>query len=152
MASSSTLIVTAQIIHLVGLTLLVGTIMMVDLTLIGVGIKRHPASEVAAELAPWTLAGLAIMLLTGPLNLASEAMRCYDSSFFWIKMGLFATALTFHFTVHRRVASAVPPVSRFQASVVGSVSLALWFGIALAAKFIGFYGEDLRQAGLILNR
>ena len=140
-----TLIVTAQIIHLIGLTLLVGTIMMVDLTLLGVGVKRHSAAEVAGELAPWTLAGLAIMLLTGPLNLASEAMRCYDSSFFWIKMGLFAAALVFHFTVHRRVVAAEPPVSRFQAGLVGSVSLALWFGIALAAKFIAFYGEDLRQ-------
>ncbi|MGA2715090.1 MAG: DUF6644 family protein [Bryobacteraceae bacterium] len=148
MSTSSTLIVTAQIVHLIGLTLLVGTIMMVDLTLLGLGIKRHSAAEVAGELAPWTLAGLAIMLLTGPLNLASEAMRCYDSSFFWIKMGLLAVALLFHFTVHRRVTSAEPPVSRFRAGIVGSVSLALWFGIALAAKFIGFYGEDLRQARL----
>ncbi len=145
MSGSSTLIVTAQIVHLIGLTLLVGTIMMVDLTLLGFGIKRQPAARVASELAPWTLAGLAIMLLSGPLNLASEAMRCYDSSSFWIKMGLLAVAIVFHFTVHRRVASAEPPVSRFRAGLVGGFSLALWFGIALAAKFIGFYGEDLRQ-------
>ena len=149
MSSSATLIAMAQIVHLIGLTLLVGTIMMMDLTLLGFGIKRHPAAQVASELAPWTLAGLAIMLLTGPLNLASEAMRCYDSSVFWIKMGLLAVAIVFHFTVHRRVAAAEPPVSRFQAGLVGCISLALWFGIALAAKFIGFYGEDLRQqAGL----
>jgi hypothetical protein len=75
-------------------------------------------------------------------------MRCYDSSFFWVKMGLLAAALLFHFTVHRRVVAAEPPVSRFRAGLTGCVSLGLWFGIALAAKFIGFYGEDLRQARL----
>ena len=152
MSGSSTLIEVAQIVHLIGMTLLIGTIMMVDLTLLGCGIKRQPAARVASELAPWTLGGLAIMLVTGPLNLASEAMRCYDSSFFWVKMGLLAVTLIFHFTVHRRVVGAEPPVSKFQAGLVGCVSLALWFGIALAAKFIAFYGEDLRQqAGLFTN-
>lgn len=147
MSGSATLIEMAQILHLIGLTLLVGTIMMVDFTLLGLGIKRQPAALVAEELAPWTIAGLAIMLFTGPLNLASEAMRCYDSSPFWIKMGLLALALIFHFTVHRRVVASQPPVSRFTAGLVGCVSLSLWFGVAVAAKFIAFYGEDLRRQG-----
>lgn len=152
MSGSSALIEIAQIVHLIGMTLLIGTIMMVDLTLLGCGIKRQPAALVGRELAPYTLAGLAIMLFTGPLNLASEAMRCYDSSFFWIKMGLLIVALIFHFTLHRRVVSAEPPLSRLQAGLAGSVSLALWFGVALAAKFIAFFGEDLRQqAGLFTN-
>jgi hypothetical protein len=146
MSDSAALIATAQIIHLIGMALLIGTIMMVDLTMLGFGFKRHPVSRVARELAPWTWTGLAIMFATGPLNLASEAQRCYDSSFFWIKMGLIALAVAFHFTVHRRVTLAEPPVSGSRARVVACVSLALWFGIAVAAKFIGFYGEDLREA------
>lgn len=151
MTRSATLIEIAQIVHLIGMTLLIGTIMMVDFTLLGCGIKRQPAARVGGELAPYTLAGLALMLFTGPLNLASEAMRCYDSSFFWIKMGLLAVTLIFHFTVHRRVVAAEPPASRFQAGLTGSVSLALWFGIALAAKFIAFFGEDLRQQAEIFT-
>jgi hypothetical protein len=151
MSDSSALIAAAQIVHLIGMTLLIGTIMMVDLTLLGFGIRRHPVAQVAAELAPWTWAGLAIMFATGPLNLASEAQRCYDSSFFWIKMGLIVAAIAFHFTVHRRVTMSEPPVSAFRAGLVACVSLSLWFGIALAAKFIGFYGEDLRQAMLLLT-
>jgi hypothetical protein len=144
MANSSVLIAVAQIVHLLGMTMLLGTILMVDLTLLGYGIRRHPVSTIAAELAPYTWIGLAVMFATGPLNLASEAQRCYDSSFFWIKMALLAVALLFHFTVHRRVTLAHPPVSAFRARLAGGVSLALWFGVALAAKFIGFYGEDLR--------
>lgn len=152
MSDSKVLIAAAQIAHLLGMTLLLGTIMMVDLTLLGFGIRRHPVSRVAEELAPWTLAGLAIMFITGPLNLASEAMKCYDATFFWIKMGLLVLALGFYFTVHRRVRMAEPPVSGFRARLVACVSLALWFGIALAAKFIGFIGDDLRErSGIFIN-
>ena len=146
MSDSATLIAAAQIIHLIGMALLIGTILMVDLTMLGFGLRRHPVSRVARELTPWTWGGLAIMFATGPLNLASEAQRCYDSSFFWIKMGLIALAVAFHLTVHRRVTLAEPPVPASRAKVVACVSLALWFGIAMAAKFIGFYGEDLREA------
>jgi len=146
MSDSAALIATAQIIHLIGMALLIGTILMVDLTMLGFGFRRHPVSRVARELAPWTWTGLAIMFATGPLNLASEAQRCYDSSFFWIKMGLIILAVAFHFTVHRRVTLAEPPATPSRAKLVACVSLALWFGIAIAAKFIGFYGEDLREA------
>ncbi len=152
MSNSKVLIASAQIAHLLGMTLLLGTIMMVDLTLLGFGIKRYPVSRVAKELAPWTAAGLVIMFVTGPLNLASEAMKCYDATFFWIKMGLLVPAVLFYFTVHRRVRMADPPVSGFRARLVACVSLTLWFGIALAAKFIGFVGDDLRQpAGIFFN-
>lgn len=144
MSDSKVLIAATQIVHLVGMTLLIGTIMMVDFTLLGWGIKRHPVARVAEELRPWTAGGLVIMFLTGPLNLASESMKCYNATFFWVKMGLLIVALIFHFTVHRRVAMAEPPASEFRAGLVACVSLALWFGIALSAKFIGFIGDDLR--------
>lgn len=145
MSDSKVLIAAAQIVHLVGMTLLIGTIMMVDLTMLGWGIRRHPVARVAEELRPWTAGGLVIMFLTGPLNLASESMKCYNATFFWIKMGLLIVAIVFHFTVHRRITMADPPVSGFRAGLVACVSLTLWFGIALAAKFIGFIGDDLRD-------
>lgn len=148
MSDSATLIATAQIIHLIGMALLIATIMMVDLTLLGFGFKRHPVARIGRELAPWTWVGLAITFATGPLNLASEAQRDYDSSFFWIKMGLIVLAVSFHFTVHRRVTLAEPPTSASRAKLVACISLALWFAIPLAAKFIGFYGEDLREAAI----
>jgi hypothetical protein len=148
MSDSATLIATAQIVHLIGMALLIATIMMVDLTLLGFGFKRHPVARISRELSPWTWLGLAIMFATGPLNLASETQRDYDSSFFWIKMGLIAIAVAFHFTVHRSVTLAQPPVSASRAKLVACVSLTLWFSIAVAAKFIGFYGEDLREAAI----
>jgi hypothetical protein len=143
----SALVALVQIVHLLGLTLLVGSVLMVDLSLLGFGMRRHPVSRIAGELAPWTLGGLIVMLITGPLILTSEALKCYDASFFWIKMGLLAVTLLFHFAVHQRTALAEPPAPRWRAGAVACVSLALWIGIALAGKLIGIYGDDLRVLG-----
>src|ERR1035438_8528643 len=76
--SSAVLIALTQIIHLLGLTLLAGTVLMVDMALFGFGIRRVPTSRIAAELAPWTAGGLVVMLISGPLILSSETRKCYD--------------------------------------------------------------------------
>jgi hypothetical protein len=143
--SSATLIALTEIIHLLGLTLLIGTILMVDMALLGFGIRRHPVARIAGELAPWTTGGLAVMLVSGPLILSSETLKCYESSFFWIKMTILLAAIVFHFTVLRSVVRAEPPAGRFRAGLVACVSLGLWIAVALAGKMIGIYGDDLRK-------
>jgi hypothetical protein len=134
---SAALIALLEIVHLIGLALLFGTILMVDLSLLGRGIGRQPVSRIARELRNWTIAGLAIMLASGPLILTSEAVRCYKTPAFWVKMALLALAITFHFTIHRRVVQADPPGA--SAKAVARVSLALWFGVALAGKGIAIF-------------
>jgi hypothetical protein len=143
--SSSVLIAVTEIIHLLGLTMLAGTILMTDTALLGFGFRRHPVAHVARELAPWTTGGLIVMLISGPLILSSETLKCYEASFFWIKMTVLLAAIGFHFTVHRRVAQADPPVGRFPAALVACISLGLWVGVALAGKMIGIYGDDMRR-------
>lgn len=142
---SRTLISILETIHLLGLTVLAGTILMVDMTLLGAGIRNHPVARIGRELAPWTLGGLIVLLLSGPVILTSEAEKCYYASFFWIKMAALIAAVLFHFTVYRRAVSAEPPVSRPKARLVACVSLGLWIGVALAGKMIGIYGDDLRK-------
>lgn len=136
---SATLIATLEIVHLVGLTLLLGAILMVDLTLLGHGIGSYPVSRVARQLNRWTIAGLAVMFASGPLLLVSEAERCYKTPMFWIKMSLLACALVFQFSVHRRVALAEPPIQGREAKLTAVLSLILWFGVALAAKGIAIF-------------
>jgi hypothetical protein len=143
--SSATLIALTQIIHLLGLTMLIGTVLMVDMTLLGFGIRRYPVARIAGELAPWTIGGLVVMLISGPLILSSETLKCYESSFFWIKMMILLAAIAFHFTVHRKVARSEPPAGRFRAGFVACMSLGLWIAVALAGKMIGIYGDDLRK-------
>jgi len=136
---SAQLIALLESIHLIGLTLLLGTILMVDLSLLGLGIGRSPASRIASELKGWTAAGLVIMLLSGPVLLSSEAIRCYRTPSFWVKMALFAIAVIFHFTIHKRVVAKEPPAPRPIARWTALVSLALWISVALAGKAIAIF-------------
>jgi hypothetical protein len=136
---SAAIIATLEIAHLIGLTLLLGAIVMVDLALLGHGIAGYPVSRIARQLNRWTVAGLAVMFASGPFLLISEAERCYKTPMFWIKMALLAMALVFHFTVHRRVTLAEPPVEGRAAKLTGALSLTLWFAVALAAKGIAIF-------------
>jgi hypothetical protein len=136
---SATLIAMLEIVHLIGMALLLGTILMVDLSLLGLGIGRQPVSRTARELDAFTAIGLGIMLGSGPFILCSEAVRCYKTPAFWVKMALLALAIAFHFTIHRGTARAEPPAPRPSARIVAGLSLALWFGVALAGKGIAIF-------------
>jgi hypothetical protein len=136
---SAPLIALLESIHLIGLTLLLGTILMVDLSLLGLGIGRSPTSRIAGELWGWTAAGLAIMLVSGPVLLSSEAIRCYKTPAFWIKMALLAIAVIFHFTIHKKVVFEEPPAPRQRAGWTACLSLGLWTSVALAGKAIAIF-------------
>jgi hypothetical protein len=132
--SSNVVIDGIETVHLFGLCLLGGTVLRVDLSPMGLGFRRQPVAGIAQDLAPWTRRGLTLMFITGPLLFISESLKAYDRPWFWIKMSILAAALIFHFGMQQPVALAEPPVSRGRASAVGVASLALWIGVALAAK------------------
>jgi hypothetical protein len=136
---SASLIALLEIVHLIGMALLIGTILMVDLSQLGLGIGRQPVSRIARELNFFTMLGLTIMLVSGPLILTSEAVRCYKTPAFWVKMALLAIAIAFHFTIHRRITLSEPPEPHPNARLVAGFSLALWFGVALAGKAIAIF-------------
>ena len=136
--NSLVLYTSIEIIHLLGLALLVGTILIVDVGLLGFGMRLQPVSRIAKGLAPWTWAGLVVMALTGPLLLSSQALKCYHNRVFWTKMALLSLAIIFHFTIHRKAIAAGPGIGPTQARLAGGLSLTLWVATAFAAKWIEF--------------
>ena len=125
--------------HLIGLGLTVGAVLMVDLRLLGVGLRQQPVAELAAAVQPWLLGSLTLMVTSGTLLFLSEAVKCYYSFPFWVKMTSLFLVLLFTFTVRRRVvrtglASDRPLLGR----VTALVSLTLWFGVAWGGRWIGF--------------
>jgi len=126
-----------EMIHLLGLTMVMGSLMVLDLRLFGVGMRRRSAADLSRDLSAWMLSGLAIILGSGALLFFGEPMKLYGSPSFHVKMLLLALAIVFHFTILRGAANrseAAPVLSRFAAAV----SLLLWFGVGLAGRAIGF--------------
>jgi hypothetical protein len=126
-----------EVVHLLGLVVLLGTISVVDLRLLGFGMRRQTVTRVSEELAPWTLAGIGIMLLTGIPLLLSEAVKCYQNDAFWLKMEFLLAALIFHFTIYRKVTSS-DKIRPLWAKATACLSLLLWFGVGLAGRAIAF--------------
>jgi hypothetical protein len=125
--------------HLFGLTMLLGTILLIDLRLLGLGMQRQPVTRLASQLAPWTVASLALSLASGIPLFLSEALKCYASDSFRVKMLFLFLAILFHFTICRRfTTSDAARITPWRSRLVASLSLSLWVGVALAGRAIGF--------------
>jgi hypothetical protein len=124
-----------EIIHISAFTLSVGTIAIVDLGLLGWG-KRGDPARLWKETASWTLIGLVIMLISGPLIFTSDPYMYLGNYSFRFKMVALLLAIVYNYTVHRKVAlsGASPGVSK----AVGAISIALWVSVVAGGLFIAF--------------
>jgi hypothetical protein len=143
MRNSSWLFDITETTHTLGIILVAGTILLVDLRLLGLGLKKERVSEVVERIVPWTLSGFAFMVLTGGWLFASEARKLYHSPAFRIKLVLLAlaglNALVFHLTVYRGSADWDElKVLPQRARLAGMVSLILWICIIAAGRSIAY--------------
>ena len=130
-------------IHVLTLSVFVGTSLMIDLRLLGVAMIRVPASQVIERLVPWSAAGLILMMTSGALLFYAAPLVRYQNIFFRMKMATLVLALLnawlFHRTVYRRIADwdrdAVPPRA---ARLAGGLSLILWVVIITAGRMMAY--------------
>ncbi|HKE83070.1 MAG TPA: DUF6644 family protein [Vicinamibacterales bacterium] len=130
-----------QAIHLVFLALFAGAILILDIRLLGMGMREQSVSKVARDAWPWMLVGLLGLVATGIPQLIQNAMREYYSEFFWIKMYVLPVALIYTLTVRRMVSQAEEGrVNPGMQKIVGLVSILLWFGgVAIPSRLIGLF-------------
>ena len=132
-----------NVLHCVGILLVAGTIVVLDLRLLGAGLRQLPVSIVARQVLPWTLGGFCFMAVTGLLLAWSEPMRLYRSLFFPWKLIFLAmaglNALLFHrgvyLGVHTWDSSLVTPL---RARIAGVVSILCWACVIAAGRAIGY--------------
>jgi len=128
-------------VHLLALSVIGGAILVVDLRMLGFGLRRQRVADVARDAQPIMIAALVVMLITGLLLFTSEAVKCYESYAFRLKMSSLALAIVFTFTIRRNVTRAdegrIGPLGY---KTVAMVSLMLWFTVGAAGRWIGFSG------------
>src|SRR5579864_7030834 len=79
-------------IHSLALSTMLWPAAILDLRLLGLVMPRRPVSQVASQFLPWVWTGFTVMLLSGAMLFASEAVKCYKSPFFRVKVTLLAVA------------------------------------------------------------
>ena len=130
-----------ECIHIIGFALSIGTIAIVDLRLLGVGMRHQTPAELHSDTWLWTLVGLVIMIFSGLLLFSSDPDMYYLNWSFLFKMACLVLAIVFNYTIHRKTVSAdKPPVG---AKLVASVSLALWAAVIFGGIFIAFVNQGL---------
>ena len=130
-----------QSVHLIGLTILVGSICLLDLRLLGIGRRQHIA-DFASAVAPWTNRGLLTVLITGPLMFGSDVTRYMNNPAFLLKMGLLAVALAGQFALLRRAVRDAGTSTALTQKIAAVLSLIVWSSIVLAGRAIADF--DIR--------
>jgi hypothetical protein len=127
--------------HLAALAVIGGAILIVDMRMLGLGLRETPVAGLARDAQPWFVGSLIVMLVSGVSLYTSEATKCYASPAFWIKMVALVLAILFTFTVRRKVSLAdSAQVTPRASKTVALVSIGLWFMVAWGGRWIGFGG------------
>jgi hypothetical protein len=130
-------------VHVLALTLVVGSISIVDLRLLGVASANRSVKSVSTEVLPITWTAFVFAVLTGSALFASHAVGYSRNFEFRVKLVLILLAgvnmLAFHWIMGRgegrwSESGATP----WQGKVAGSISLGLWIGIVAFGRWIGF--------------
>src|SRR5258708_2708460 len=123
-----------EAVHLLALALLGGSLLILDLRLLGVGLTLLPTSAVERGARPWLIAALMTMVISGVLIGISEALKLYDKEAFWVKMAALLAAVIFTFAVKHPQARR--DVTGLRAQTLGAASITLWLTVALAGRWI----------------
>jgi uncharacterized membrane protein len=140
-AEASWIFPTLEVLHVLGLALVVGSIAAFDLRTLGLAWPDRPLQTLVRDVLPWTWGGFAIALITGGLLFSSSATFYLENPAFLAKMGLMLLAglnvLFFHLHPHHR-RLAVEGHASLVLRTSASISLILWTGIVVLGRWIGF--------------
>jgi len=143
-------------LHLVGIGMFGGLVLMTNLRLLGVAMRKRPAGEVIRGLRPLKHAGLTLVVVCGFLMFSSKAEEYYYNWFFWMKISLLGLvalhALAFRSSVYKNPAldktSSIPGVAKLAAVL----SILLWTGVAICGRGIGYIDPPLEKLHAMLFR
>jgi hypothetical protein len=129
--------------HVIGLSLVFGTILVIDLRLLGIASTQRPFLRLASDILKWTWAAFALTALTGTLMFITNARVYYHNFYFRTKMLMLVLSgvnmlifeLTAGRTIHRWDKDPSAPRA---GKAVAALSLAMWIGIIIMGRLIGF--------------
>lgn len=130
-------------IHVIAITLVVGSIFIVDLRLLGITSNKKPVTELAKEVLPWTWGLFMVAVGAGTMMFISKATSYYDDVFFRYKMLFILLAgvnmAVFHLFTFKSVAQWDQDVpTLLGAKIAGGLSMLLWIVVVFCGRWVGF--------------
>ena len=133
---------TIEVVHVLALSLVIGSISMLDLRLLGRSPHRG-VKEMTQEVLPWTWVAFLFAVVSGVLMFCSAAVKYAGMPQFQVKILLIVLAginmIAFHFITYRSVQDwNVNTTTPASAKVAGALSLTLWIGVVTLGRWVGF--------------
>ena len=130
-------------VHIVAVTLVVGSIWIVDLRLLGITSRKRPVTALTTEILPWTWGFYAVGFVTGFLMFLSKPVSYYHDNYFWYLLLFNVIAainmLVFHIFAYHSVHlwdRDVPTI--VGAKIAGILSILLWAAVVFCGRWIGY--------------
>ena len=136
--TSTWMFAVTEAVHLLGLSVLGGALLVVDLRLLNVMLRDQPVATLMRGVRPWLNRSVVLMLCSGFLLFMSEAVKCYHNPAFRVKMATLPLALAFTYLVRERVAQRDTGPGVWMGRGLATGSVILWFTVAAAGRWIGF--------------
>lgn len=132
-----------QTVHLLSIAAIMGSIVMIDLRVLGLVLPSQPAGEVTRRLMPWTWAALPFLALSGLVFVFARPGRYLVNPVFGLKFALLAPAIVLTAVFHRASARDErfwerSPGRRLAGRIVAGCSLVLWIGVAMMGRWIAY--------------
>jgi len=126
--------------HVLGIALLVGAILPLDLRLLGLW-RRVPHGDLARVLVPVAAAGLALAAATGALLFSVRASEYGVMPVVWLKGALIATGAGAALLLHRAHGLELAAAGRRRLAAAGALSMTCWLGALVCGRLIAFLGD-----------
>jgi|SRR5579871_1729413 len=124
----------AECFHILFFAVAIGSIVIVDLRLMGLAFQRHTPAELVRDTWAYTLIGLAVTLTAGMTLFLSDPRMYTADRWFRFKATALLVAIVYNYTVHSRVASKGS--SKALGAVVGAISVLLWISVIVGGTFV----------------
>lgn len=132
-----------QTLHILGVSAIMGSIVLIDLKILGLALPGQSAGELVRRLMPWTWWALPTLAVSGLVFVFAQPHRYFANPVFGLKFAMLAPALLL--TAVRQRATVRDPQQwnrslspRRSAKLVAALSLLLWVGVVTAGRWIAY--------------
>ena len=125
-----------QTIHLLSIAVVMGSIVLVDLRVLGLAARNQSSTEMAARLAPWTWSALALLLISGMVLVLARPQRYFTNPVFGLKFLFLAPALLLSIVLYRLLRQS--QFKPMPARLIAALSLLAWVLVVLAGRWIAY--------------
>ncbi len=132
-----------QAVHIVAIAVVMGSVVFVNLRLLGLAVPSQRPSEMIRRLLPWTWWALPFLFASGVVFVIARPVRYFFNPVVGIKFSLLIPALVLAATLHALSRTEpgyweITAQRRGFARIIAAISILLWLGVMMAGRWIAY--------------